>query len=270
MDIGAEHAAHHHRARERGDADGRQHGGGIAADHELEGVEGARQRRIEGGGDGGGGAHAHEGAEIAAADPEALPDPGREAGAKLGKSRLHPDRRAEAGRNHGEEGQRAAVGEGHLAAEEGVGLDGVHRLALAGTPHQHRRSPGEEPAPPPAPPSPATTPPQAPRSMLAAGEGKIDLVKQLHDGLDRHHAGAHRHADDGAHHQERHLIVAEIALDQAVESVPDMLDHRPATCPPGPRIPPAAVVPSRDCGGGTDVIGQSFSRMGGGADPAGA
>ena len=66
-----------------------QGGDGIDADDQLDAVEGAAERGIEGAADGRRRAAAHQHPQIIAAQPETAPEPGGDARAELGIARLH-------------------------------------------------------------------------------------------------------------------------------------------------------------------------------------
>ena len=83
-------------ARHRGDADRRQAGRGISADHQFESVERAGERCPECPGDRGGGAASDHDALIGAAQMKSAAERGGKAAGELGISRFQSDRSADA------------------------------------------------------------------------------------------------------------------------------------------------------------------------------
>ena len=119
---------------------------GIAPDHDLERIEGAAERSAKRAGDPGGGSAADQNAQIAAAQPQRLPDPRRYRACELGVAGLEPDRGADAARPRRLARDDKAPGERHAPAMQRIGFD---RVDLAARPfaRDHRRNQTEtEPA----------------------------------------------------------------------------------------------------------------------------
>ena len=156
-----------HHLRHLGDDDGRAHhaerlrrqiaeqrrrqhrrhmGNGIDADDQLEGIEGAGQRRMEGGGDAACRAASHQHPQVRAAQAELLADGGGDAGAPLGIARLHADRGAEAVADHRLAGEDDAVEQRHAPAFQRIRLDGIGHRAGAEALHHQRIEPEDEAA----------------------------------------------------------------------------------------------------------------------------
>jgi hypothetical protein len=83
------------RPGQRRDADRGQGLQRVSADNQLEGVEGAGERGIEGRRDCAGGSAADQGADVVPAQAEPSAEPRRERGAELRIGRLEPDRGTE-------------------------------------------------------------------------------------------------------------------------------------------------------------------------------
>ena len=112
-------------AGHRGDADRRQAGRRIAADHQLKSIEGAGQRRAEGAGDRGRGAAADHDALIGAAQMKAAAERGGKPAGKLGIARFQPDRGADAAGPDRLQRHDHAAAKRHPAAMQRIGLDRV-------------------------------------------------------------------------------------------------------------------------------------------------
>ena len=112
-------------AEQRRHADRGQRGDRIAADDQLEAVEGAAQRRAEGAGDGRGGAAADQDAHVAAAQAKRLADLGGDAAGELGIAGFQADRGADAARPHGLRRHDQAAAQRHAAAVQRIGFDRV-------------------------------------------------------------------------------------------------------------------------------------------------
>lgn len=113
------------------DDHGRQGGDGVGADDQLEGVEGAGERRAEAGRDGPGRTAAHQGAQVAAPHLEGDAEPRGEAGGDLCVAGFEPHRGAGPVRDDVLECEVEAVAQGHPAAMQGVRLDRVDGGTLA-------------------------------------------------------------------------------------------------------------------------------------------
>ena len=115
----------HEIAGHRGDADRRQAGRRIAADHQLEGIEGAGQRRAECAGDRRRGAAAHHDALVGAAQMKAAAERCREPAGQLGIARFQSDRGADAAGPDRLQRYDDAAAKRHPPAMQGIGLDRV-------------------------------------------------------------------------------------------------------------------------------------------------
>ena len=133
-------------ARHRGDADRRQAGRRIAADHQFEGIEGAGQRRPEGAGDRGRGAAADHDALIGAAQMKAAAERSGKTAGKLGISGLKPDRGADAAGPDRLQRHDHAAAKRHPAAMQGIGLDRVDFARRPPSRQQQEREPQQQPA----------------------------------------------------------------------------------------------------------------------------
>ena len=133
-------------ADDGGNPDRRQARGRIAADHELESIERARQRRAEGAGDGSGRAASDHQALVGAAQMKSAADRSAEPARELGISGLKPDRRADpAGPDRLQRHDHAAA-KRHPAAMQGIGLDRVDFTRRPNAQQQQKRDPQQEPA----------------------------------------------------------------------------------------------------------------------------
>ena len=117
------------RGADRGGHDRRDIGDRIDADDQLEAVESAGQRRVEGGGDRAGGTAADQDADIVAAQPEGARQPRGQAGTDLRIARLQSNRGAKTAGDHRLPGDDEGVGQRHAPAIERVGLDRIDRGA---------------------------------------------------------------------------------------------------------------------------------------------
>ena len=118
-------------ARHRGDADRRQAGRRIAADHQFERIEGAGERRAERARDRGRRAAADHDALVGAAQVKATAERGGKAAGKLGISGFKADRRADAAGPDRLQRHDDAAAKRHPPAMQGIGLD---RIDLARRP----------------------------------------------------------------------------------------------------------------------------------------
>ncbi len=196
------------RGHHRGDV-----GDGIGADDDLEGVEGAGQRRAERRGDGGARPGADEGAQVAAAQVERLTGQGRRRAAHLGVARLQPHRGAEAVGDDGLQRHEQAVAQRHLAAAQGVGLDRVDRDGAAGArpepgrQHQHRAAQRQGGQPP------GVDPAKGAKPLV-----EVDVVEQLLQAVRGHADGdsgeARRGADEGGDQHQPQLAGPDLAAQE--------------------------------------------------------
>ncbi len=118
----------------------------IAADDQLEGVEGAGQGRIEGGRDRRPCPGADEDALVRTAQAEILADLGEDRRPELAVAGLHADRDARSIRPEGRDQQAQAVGHRHAAAMQGVGFDRVDHLGRPQPSHDHDADSQHQPA----------------------------------------------------------------------------------------------------------------------------
>ena len=116
----------------------------VAADDQLESVERAGERTVEGGGDGRGRSASDQQAQILAPQPERLPGLRGETGARLRIGGLQAGASAKAHGDHRYERQIQAVPHGHAPAIKRVRLDGIDDLVRPQVtddsgrePHQH-------------------------------------------------------------------------------------------------------------------------------------
>ena len=130
----------------RGDRDRGEGTEGVGADHQLERVESAGQRRIEGAGDGGGRAAADQQAQIVAPDAEHAAEARRQGRADLGVTGLQPHRGADAVRQDRLQHDDQAVVERHAPAIQCVGLDRVDRAPRAVAHDGKTDQPDQQPA----------------------------------------------------------------------------------------------------------------------------
>ena len=131
----ADRAGHQH-AGDRRRHHGREAKRRVAADDDLEAVEGAGQRGAERGGDGAGGARADHHAKVGTAQVEGAAERGGETRPKLGVAGLEPDRGAEAVGAQRLRADDEGVDHRHAAAGERVGLDRVDRAATTAAQQQ--------------------------------------------------------------------------------------------------------------------------------------
>jgi hypothetical protein len=135
------HQADHRRDRDRGEARDR-----VAADHQFECIEGARERRTERAGDSPGGSAPDQHPQIAAAQAKSLPDEGGDAAGELGIAGFEADRCADPARPHRLRRDDQAAAQRHAPAMQRIGLDRVD-FARRPIPRDHdTRQSQDEPA----------------------------------------------------------------------------------------------------------------------------
>ncbi|MHC2309207.1 hypothetical protein ACVIJ1_005677 [Bradyrhizobium elkanii] len=118
----------HQPGRDGAGDDGHESGRGVGSQHDLEGIEGAGQRSRKRCADRPRRAAGHQQPHVVAAGGEALADMGAKHRADLRVSRFQSDRPTEpVGQQRLDRDQQAAA-EGHPAAIERVGFDGVSEL----------------------------------------------------------------------------------------------------------------------------------------------
>ena len=117
------------RSGQRCSDDGGDRGGCVAADHDLEGIESARDRRTEGGRYRCPRASSDERPYVDPAQLQPTSDRRRDQAAELGIGCLQPDRRAETIGKNGLARDDGAVLGGHVAAVKRIGLDRIHERA---------------------------------------------------------------------------------------------------------------------------------------------
>ena len=127
-------------ARHRGNADRRQAGRCIAADHEFEGIEGAGERGAERTGDRRRRAAADHDALVGAAQMKGAAERSGQAAGKLGIAGFKPDGRTDAARPDGLQRHDDAAAKRHPPAMQGIGLD---RIDLARRPPAQQQHEGE-------------------------------------------------------------------------------------------------------------------------------
>ena len=131
-------AIHHHPAkRRRGDrGQGRYR---VAAKDQLERIERARHRGIEGCGNGSRRPCSNEDALVGTAQLEVLAHFRQDARAQLAVARLHADGDTRHVGDERVDNQPRAVARRHAAAMEGIGFDGIDDLAGTEVAHDDRR-----------------------------------------------------------------------------------------------------------------------------------
>ena len=127
-------------AGDRGDADRRQAGRGVAADHEFEGIERAGERRAERARDRRRRAAADHDALVGAAQVKGAAERGGEAAGKLGVSRFKANGGTDAARPDGLQRDDDAAAKRHPPAMQRIGLD---RIDLARRPPAQQHEEGE-------------------------------------------------------------------------------------------------------------------------------
>ena len=108
--------------------DRHQSGGGICAEHDFEGEEGAGERRGKRGADRSGRAAGHQQPHVAAARRQPLADMGTERRADLRIAGFQPDRSAKAVREQGLHRDQQAAAKGDAPAIKRIGLDRIGEL----------------------------------------------------------------------------------------------------------------------------------------------
>jgi hypothetical protein len=103
----------------------------VAADHQFERIEGARERRPEGAGDSSGRSAPDQHPKVPAAQAEFLPDERGDAARELGVARLQADRCADPARPHRLRCDDQAAAQRHAPAMKRVGFDRVHLACRA-------------------------------------------------------------------------------------------------------------------------------------------
>ena len=248
---------------EGGDGDGPERADGVGADHQLEGVEGAGQGRVEGAGDRRRRAASHQQAHVAASDPERVPGAGGEGGADLGIRRLQPDRGADAVGDDGLQHDDETAGERHPPAEQRVRLHRIDRAAgidardaegdeAKHEPAQYGDGDGED----------GVEPVHGAQALVVA-DVEQDLVQQLRHGRDQPDGDTRRDPDQGGHHQQPDLIGA----DHGAQHLRRVRHHRAdrSAMPPARRLAlpgpeHASPAPGRAGDGGISRLGRHARR----------
>ena len=190
-------------AGDRSDANRRQAGRRISADHEFERIEGAGQRRPERARDRGGGAAADHDALIATAQMKGAAERGGEAARQLGVARLQSDRGADAAGPHGLQRHDQAAAKRHPPAMQGIGLD---RIDLARRPparQQQERDPQQQPAEARHQNRAQRFDPKLARKAVPPFKVEQHHVQPLDEGAHRRH---HQSADDPDQQRQDHQV----------------------------------------------------------------
>ena len=203
------------RRGDAGDRDWYQGADGIAADHQLEGVEDATQGGVEGGGDRRGGPTSDHGAQRGPAQLQAPADRARHRAAELGHAGLEPDRGAKPHGTDGQPGDDQAVLQRHDAAVERIGLDHIEGFVL--TPATQEM--GDDAIGEPAAAQHHERPPPDEHRLLQGVVPRTDAVEDLMQQGDRPaHGDDPGGGEDPRHHRqedEEEIVVADLLAEAA-------------------------------------------------------